>query len=54
MSFDAEEIGSRRDLYMRLWSHAPGERVQIEVMRDNSLRRFEVTGGDRAEFFKQR
>jgi S1-C subfamily serine protease len=54
VSFNAEEISSRRDLYMRLWRHEPGERVAIEVMRDNKLSRFEVTGGDRAEFFKHR
>jgi S1-C subfamily serine protease len=54
MSFNAEEIGSRRDLYMRLWRHEPGERLHIEVMRDNKVCRFEVTGGDRAEFFRHR
>ena len=54
MSFNAEEIGSRRDLYMRLWRHEPGERLDIEVMRDKKLCRFEVTGGDRAEFFRHR
>jgi S1-C subfamily serine protease len=54
MSFNAEEVGSRRDLYMRLWSHEPGERLHVEVMRDKKLCRFEVTGGDRAEFFRQR
>ena len=54
VSFDAEEISSRRDLYMRLWRHEPGERLAIEVMRDNKMCRFEVTGGDRAEFFRHR
>jgi hypothetical protein len=37
-----------------LWSHEPGERLHVEVMRDKKLCRFEVTGGDRAEFFRQR
>ena len=54
VSFNSEEVGSRRDLYMRLWRHEPGERLHIEVMRDTKVRRFEVTGGDRAEFFRQR
>ena len=54
VSFNAEEISSRRDLYMRLWQHEPGDRLAIEVMRDKKLNRFEVTGGDRAEFFRQR
>jgi S1-C subfamily serine protease len=53
MSVNAEEISSRRELYMRLWRHEPGQRLTLEVMRDNSVRRLEVTGGDRAEFFKQ-
>jgi S1-C subfamily serine protease len=54
VSFNTEEIGSRRDLYTRLWRHEPGEQLSIEVMRDNKVCRFEVTGGDRAEFFRQR
>ena len=54
VSFNAEEISSRRDLYMRLWQHEPGDRLAIEVMRDKTLNRFEVTGGDRAEFFRQK
>jgi S1-C subfamily serine protease len=54
VSFNAEEIASRRELYMRLWSHEPGEKLSIEVMRENKVKRFEVTGGDRAEFFRQR
>jgi S1-C subfamily serine protease len=36
-----------------LWQHAPGDRVAIEIMRDGALKRLEVTGGDRAEFFRQ-
>ena len=33
--------------------HEPGERLTLEVMRDNKLRRLEVTSGDRADFFRQ-
>ena len=54
VSFNAEEVGSRRDLYTRLWRHEPGERLSIEVMRDNKVCHVEVTGGDRADFFKHR
>ncbi|MBI4634811.1 MAG: serine protease [Candidatus Rokubacteria bacterium] len=53
VSLNAEEVGTRRDLYLGLWRHEPGERLTLEVMRDNKLRRVEVTGGDRAEFFRQ-
>ncbi|MGH7355308.1 MAG: S1C family serine protease [Candidatus Rokuibacteriota bacterium] len=53
VSLNAEEVGSRRELYMSLWRHAPGEKLTLEVMRDSKLRRLEVTGGDRAHFFRQ-
>jgi S1-C subfamily serine protease len=53
VSLNAQEVPSRKDLYLSLWRHEPGERLTLEVMRDNQLRRLEVTTGDRAEFFKQ-
>ena len=53
VSLNAQEVGSRRDLYMNLWRHAPGEKLTLEVMRDSRLRRLELTGGDRAHFFRQ-
>jgi S1-C subfamily serine protease len=53
VSLNAEEVPSRKDLYLTLWRHGPGERLTLEVMRDKRLRRLEVTTGDRAEFFKQ-
>ena len=53
VSIDAQEVSTRRELYMKLWSHEPGERLTLEVMRDNAVKRLELTGGDRAEFFKQ-
>jgi S1-C subfamily serine protease len=52
VSLDAQEVATRRELYMSLWRHEPGERLTVEIMRDNAVRRLEVTGGDRAEFFK--
>ena len=53
VSINAEEVPSRRDLYLSLWRHEPGEPLTLEVMRDNKVRRFEVKGGDRAYFFRQ-
>ena len=53
VSLNAEEVRSRRDLYLSLWRHEPGERLTFEVMRGNALRRIDVTGGDRAEFFRR-
>jgi S1-C subfamily serine protease len=51
-SLNAEELSSRRELYMSLWRHQPGEKLTFEVMRDNAVKRLEIIGGDRAEFFK--
>ena len=53
VSLNAEEVSSRRELYLSLWRHEPGEKLTVEVMRDNKLRRCEVTGGDRAYFFRR-
>jgi serine protease Do len=53
VSVNAEEVASRRELYLSLWKHAPGEKLTFEIMRDNAVRRLEITGGDRAEFFRQ-
>lgn len=53
VSLDAQEVCNRKELYLSLWRHEPGERLTLEVLRDNKTRRVEVTTGDRAEFFKQ-
>lgn len=53
VSINAEEVASRRDLYLSLWRHEPGEPLTLEVMRDDKVRRFELKGGDRAYFFRQ-
>jgi S1-C subfamily serine protease len=53
LAVNAEEVPTRRDLYLSIWRHPPGERLTLEVMRDNETKRVEVTGGDRAEFFRQ-
>jgi S1-C subfamily serine protease len=52
VSLDAREVPTRKDLYLSLWQHAPGEKMTLEVMRDNEVRRLSVTGGDRADFYK--
>ena len=52
VSVNAAEVGTRRDLYMHLWRYEPGEKLTLEIVRDSKLRRIEVTGGDRAEFFR--
>lgn len=53
VSLNSGEVPTRKDLYLSLWRCGPGERIKLEVMRDNVLKRVEVTSGDRAEFYKQ-
>jgi S1-C subfamily serine protease len=53
VGLDSREVPTRKDLYLTLWRHAPGEKISIEVLRDNELRVVNVVGGNRAEFYKQ-
>ena len=53
VSLDAQEVATPKELYLSLWKHTPGEKMTLEVMRDNEVRRLSVTGGDRADFYKQ-
>ena len=53
ISLDAYQVPTRKDLYLSLWQRGPGERIALEVMRDSELKRLSVTGGDRADFYKQ-
>jgi serine protease Do len=48
---DDEEVASRRALYAALWRHGPGERVRLDVMREERLERVEVTTQDRSDFY---
>ena len=48
---DDHEVSSRRDLYAALWRHEPGERVVLEVMREDRPQRVEVVTQDRADFY---
>ena len=43
VSLNAEKLESRRDLYVSLWRHEPGDHLTFEVMRDSALRRVQVT-----------
>lgn len=53
LSLDSQEVPTRKDLYLSLWRHGPGEKIALEVLRDNELRVVHVVGGNRAEFYKQ-
>jgi S1-C subfamily serine protease len=52
VTLNRAEVASRRELYVSLWRHEPGEQLTFEVMRDSELKKVELTGGDRAEFFR--
>jgi S1-C subfamily serine protease len=53
VSLNAEQVPSRKALYLSLWRHAPGEKIRLEIMRDEQVRRVEIVSGDRADFYKQ-
>ena len=42
VSLDAQEVPTRKELYLSLWRHAPGEKMTLEVMRDNEVRAADV------------
>ena len=48
---DDQEISSRRDLYAALWRREPGERVLLDLMRDDRPERVEVLAQDRSDFY---
>jgi S1-C subfamily serine protease len=50
---DEQEVSTRRDLYAALWRHEPGERVLLDVMREDRQRRVEVVAQDRSDFYAQ-
>lgn len=52
VSLNRAEVASRRELYVKLWQHEPGEALTFEVMRDSAVKKVELTGGDRADFFR--
>jgi S1-C subfamily serine protease len=53
VSLDALQVPTRKEFYLSLWRRGPGERIALEVMRDSELKRLDVTGGTRADFYKQ-
>jgi S1-C subfamily serine protease len=48
---DEEEVLSRRALYAALWRHGPGERVRLDVMREERVQRIEILAQDRSDFY---
>jgi serine protease Do len=52
VSLDDLQVPTLKELYRSLWRRGPGERIELEVMRDSKLKRLDVTGGNRADFYK--
>jgi S1-C subfamily serine protease len=52
VSVDAQPVRTLRQLYRALWRKAPGQRVDMQVLRDESIQVFEIVAGDRYDFFK--
>jgi len=51
VSVDDQDIGTRGDLYSRLWQHRPGEVIRFHVFRDESVRVVKVESTDAETFF---
>jgi len=54
LAVDHREVQSRKELYLALWEHEPGERVLFDLVRGNEAKSVEVVCGDRAAFYGQR
>jgi serine protease DegS len=52
VSVDGHPVQTLRQLYRALRRHSPGERVGMQVLREQSIHVLEVVAGDRYEFFK--
>jgi len=52
LSVDGQTVDSLRELYLTLWRKKPGETVDLQILRDESIRVVEVLTGDRYEFYR--
>jgi S1-C subfamily serine protease len=52
VSIDGHPVQTLRQLYHALRRRAPGDRVGMQVLRDEAIHVLEVVAGDRYEFFK--
>lgn len=48
---DGERVGGRADLYERIWTHDPGDVVDVDVFRDGGVVAVSVESTDVEEFF---
>jgi serine protease Do len=52
LSVDGRPANNLRQLYTTLWRRAPGDAVDLQVLRNEAIRVIEVVAGDRYEFYK--
>jgi S1-C subfamily serine protease len=52
VSVDGSPVRTLRQLYRALWRRGPGDRLDLQILRAESIRVIEVVAGDRYEFFK--
>lgn len=48
---DSAEITARPQLYERIWAHAPGDVVEVEIFREGACETLQIESGDAEEFF---
>jgi S1-C subfamily serine protease len=52
VAVNGQPIRGRHELYMRLWTHRPGDLINFSVYRSNEVRHVAVASGDAETFFK--
>ena len=52
VSVDGHPVKTLRQLYRTLWQRGPGDRVDLQVLREEAIRVIEVVAGDRYDFYK--
>ncbi len=53
LAVDHREVTSRKELFLALWEHRPGEPVIFDLVRGEDARSVEIICGDRAAFYAQ-
>jgi S1-C subfamily serine protease len=51
LAVDDQRIADRRQLYVQLWTHCPGETINMSVFRNNEVKAVAIASGDAEVFF---
>jgi len=51
LAIDGEDVGDRRSLYRRLWTHPAGDPVTLKIFRGRETKTVTVASGDVEKFF---